>query len=227
MLTIKVAGENSLIVYFADTMSEAVCDTITFYAELMRTHLADVIIDIVPAYTSIMLSYDLHQINDAQLSRQIRQIVEHNPVNAKASQGKVIELPVYYDPRVGLDLTDYLQRQHLSLSTLIRLHTERRYRVHAVGFSPGFAYLGEVSDRLAAPRLSTPRIQVPAGSVGIAEQQTAVYPMASAGGWQIIGRCPIDLSLTNPDNLTRFQIGDSVVFKAISEQEYLALGGVL
>lgn len=227
MLTIKVAGENALILYIADTMSATTCDTIAFYTELFRTHLAKVIIDIVPAYTSIMLSYDVHQTNHEQLSVQIHTIVEQNPVNPAMLHGKRIELPVYYDPQVGLDLARYLHHQQLDLSTLIRLHTERTYRVHAVGFSPGFAYLGELPERLSAPRLSTPRISIPAGSVGIAERQTAVYPMASAGGWQVIGRCPIDLSLTHPDNLTRFQIGDTVVFRAISQQDYLALGGQL
>jgi KipI family sensor histidine kinase inhibitor len=145
----------------------------------------------------------------------------------KLARTDAIHIPVLYDTEVGLDLALCLDATGLDLKTFIQIHSEHEYRVHAVGFSPVFAFLGTVDSRLRMPRLATPRVNIPAGSVGIADNQTAVYPVDSAGGWQIIGRTPMDLSLANPDNLTLFQVGDTVRFRSIQHAEYLALGGQL
>jgi KipI family sensor histidine kinase inhibitor len=99
--------------------------------------------------------------------------------------------------------------------------------IYAIGFSPAFAFLGEVDGRIQLPRLATPRIKIPAGSVGIAESQTAIYPADSSGGWNIVGRTLLDLSLNNPDNVDKFRVGDKVKFYSITRDEYIANGGLL
>ena len=225
MLEIKIAGENAIIIYLSEQVSEHTIDDIAFFTALLKQELANVIIDVVPSYTSLMLSYRLDKIDHDTLCHQIRKLIETNTIMIKMNQTEVVDIPVLYDSDVALDLAGYLHEKSLNLDTLIQLHTERDYRVHAVGFSPAFAYLGTVEPRLVTARLSTPRIQVPAGSVGIADNQTAVYPIASSGGWKIIDRTPLDLSLTNPDNINLFKLGDKVRFRSIELAEYLALGG--
>jgi inhibitor of KinA len=225
MLEIKVASENAIIIYLSDQISEDTIEEITFFTALLKQELADLIVDIVPSYNSLMLSYHIHKTDYLDFCNKVRTLIENNTMIFKMNQTESIEIPVLYDTDVGLDLADYLHEKSLNLATLIELHAERDYRVHAVGFSPAFAYLGPVEPRLETSRLATPRIQVPAGSVGIADDQTAIYPLASPGGWKIIGRTPLDLSLTNPENIRLFKLGDKVRFRPVQLAEYLALGG--
>jgi len=110
---------------------------------------------------------------------------------------------------------------------VIDLHTGTDYRVYAIGFAPGFAYLGEVDERIAAPRLATPRARVARGSVGIAERQTAVYPSDSPGGWNLIGRCPVPLFDARAHPPMPVSVGDTVRFESVSRERFLALGGDL
>lgn len=225
MLEIKVAGENAIIIYLGKQIAEKRVEDITFFTALLKQELGNVIIDIVPSYTSIMLSYRLDKISYVSLCKQITTLIENNTMMIKMNQDAVFEIPVLYDADVGLDLDDYLHEKSLNLETLINLHTERDYLIYAVGFSPAFAYLGTVEPRLETARLETPRVKIPAGSVGIADNQTAVYPISSSGGWKIIGRTPLDLSLANPDNINLFKVGDKVRFRPIQLAEFLALGG--
>jgi inhibitor of KinA len=110
---------------------------------------------------------------------------------------------------------------------VIALHSSIIYDVYAIGFAPGFAYLGNVDKRIAMPRKETPRQKIFKGSVGIADQQTAIYPSDSPGGWQIIGRTPISLIDYNDDKLTKFETGDKVKFNPISRADFIDMGGVL
>lgn len=225
MLEIKVAGENAIIIYLNDRASESSVDETAFFTALLKQELADFIIDIVPSYTSMMLSYRLNKIDYVGLCQVVTKLINANTMMININQDKVVDIPVLYDTDVGLDLTDYLHEKTLTLDALIELHTQRDYLVYALGFSPAFAFLGTVNSRLVTSRLATPRIQVPAGSVGIADNQTAVYPIASSGGWKIIGRTPLDLSLAKPENINLFKLGDTIRFRSIQWAEYLALGG--
>ncbi|WP_369434125.1 allophanate hydrolase subunit 1 [Psychromonas sp. MME1] len=128
---------------------------------------------------------------------------------------------------VGWDLDALSQRTNLTVAEIIQLHSETIYRVCAIGFAPGFAFLAEVPAAIQAPRHATPRHFVPAGSVAIADAQTAVYPSDSPGGWQIIGNCPITLFDHHRDPITPFKVGDRVKFTAISATHFAELGGVV
>jgi len=118
-------------------------------------------------------------------------------------------------------------RANLSVDEVVALHQAQEYRVYAIGFAPGFAYLGQVDERIAAPRLATPRQQVPRGAVGIADRQTAIYPAASPGGWNLIGLCPQPMFDPNNDPSMPVQVGDRVRFRGIDRQTFLDLGGEL
>jgi KipI family sensor histidine kinase inhibitor len=115
----------------------------------------------------------------------------------------------------------------LSVEQVIEIHQSIEYRVYAIGFAPGFAYLGEVDERIAAPRLATPRKKVPKGAVAIADRQTAVYPAQSPGGWNLIGLCPTDMFDPGAEEIMPVSVGDKVKFSAISRTDFLQLGGQL
>ena len=140
---------------------------------------------------------------------------------------RTVVLPVYYAPEAGIDLESLAERAGLPISKVIDLHAGAEYRVYAIGFAPGFAYLGEVDERIAAPRLATPRASVPRGSVAIADRQTAVYPSVSPGGWNLIGRCPVPMFDPSAQPCMPVAVGDTVRFEPISREHFLTLGGDL
>jgi KipI family sensor histidine kinase inhibitor len=141
------------------------------------------------------------------------------------ARGKSHVLPVWYDVSVGPELTLLASRSGLSVSEVIKRHSDHEYQVFALGFAPGFAFMGLVDEVLASPRLSTPRKRVAAGSVGIAERQTAAYPVVSPGGWNLIGRTPARLFDRQRDGYSLLQPGDTVRYQAVDHAEFLKLGG--
>jgi KipI family sensor histidine kinase inhibitor len=174
-----------------------------------------------------MLTYDLNRITHADFCHEVELILSIPYVKTNTMRTVITEIPVYYDSEVGFDLALVLKTSGLSLNDFIALHSGRHYLTYAIGFSPVFAFLGSLDDQIYLPRLATPRISIPAGSVGIAGEQTAVYPIRSSGGWNIIGRTPLDLSLNQPSNIERFDVGTYVKFVPISRDEYLNQGGSL
>ncbi|HBA98693.1 MAG TPA: allophanate hydrolase subunit 1, partial [Gammaproteobacteria bacterium] len=192
-----------------------------------KNTLSDVIIDIIPSYTSLHVSYDLNKIAEQDLRTQIEQCLTQQESQSSVLESNTTHIPVYYGLEVGLDLERLLAEKNLDLDVFIEIHTEQEYLIYAIGFSPAFAFLGEVDERIQLPRLPTPRIKIPAGSVGIAESQTAIYPADSSGGWNIVGRTLLDLSLNNPENVDKFRVGDKVKFYSITRDEYLKNGGLL
>ena len=136
-------------------------------------------------------------------------------------------LPVYYAPESGEDLESLAASTGLSTDEVIAIHSEEEYRVYAIGFAPGFAYLGQVDERIAAPRLATPRQRVPRGAVAIADRQTAVYPAVSPGGWNLIGRCPVRMFDPEANPSMPVAVGDRVRFEPVNRQRFLDLGGEL
>ncbi|HDY82106.1 MAG TPA: carboxyltransferase domain-containing protein, partial [Halieaceae bacterium] len=134
---------------------------------------------------------------------------------------------VYYAAEVGEDLESLAQHAGLSTAEVIDLHSSTEYRVYAIGFAPGFAYLGQVDERIAAPRLTTPRLKVPRGAVAIADRQTAVYPAVSPGGWNLIGRCPVRMFDPDAEPTMPVTVGDRVRFEPVSRERFVALGGDL
>jgi len=225
-MNVAIAGENSFIVYFANQASPIISAQIDLTIQAVSERLGPAIIDLIPSYTSLLVIYDLDQVDHfwvrKQLYAAINQPEKITPVSSAST-----ELPVYYSCESGPDLELIATRSKLSIEAVIDLHQQCCYQVYAIGFAPGFAYLGEVDPRIATPRLSTPRLKVPQGAVAIADRQTAVYPAMSPGGWNLIGLCPLKLfnPTANPPMLIK--VGDQVRFRAIGKAEFLHLGGAL
>ena len=161
------------------------------------------------------------------IKEAFQEIHNRNQDVANVYDGKTVELPVYYGEDAGPDLKLLADNAGISTQQVIDIHTSQDYRVYAIGFAPGFAYLGEVDERIAAPRLPTPRKKVPKGAVAIADRQTAVYPSQSPGGWNLIGLCPTDMFNSESQSIMPVSVGDKVRFVPIEQKQFLELGGQL
>jgi KipI family sensor histidine kinase inhibitor len=181
-------------------------------------------VDLVPSYTTLMVHYDLLALDPGQARALIDQALKELQPEPKGS-GQCHVLPVWYDLSVGPELALLAQRSGLAVEEVIRRHSQHEYQVFALGFAPGFAFMGLVDEQLATPRLNTPRKRVAAGSVGIAERQTAAYPVVSPGGWNLIGRTPAKLFDREREGYSLMQPGDTVRYEAVSHREFINLGG--
>jgi KipI family sensor histidine kinase inhibitor len=186
----------------------------------------DSIVDLVPSYASLLVIFDLDRSDPYRARQQLRAALADLD-EADSGAGNLVTLPVYYAEDSGPDLAVIAERGGISVDEVIEIHQSQEYRVYAIGFAPGFAYLGEVDERIAAPRLSTPRTRVPRGAVAIADRQTAVYPAVSPGGWNLIGLCPTRMFNPEADPSMPVQVGDRIRFEAIDRDEFLARGGEL
>jgi KipI family sensor histidine kinase inhibitor len=223
---LHTAGENALILYLGDETSPAVSARVQGAAQAIQQALGDHLIDLVPSYASVLIIYDPFVTDHLAVSKTVHRIIDQlRP--AQQDEGNTIVLPVYYSPESGEDLEALAQQAGLSTDDVIALHSACEYRVYAIGFAPGFAYLGEVDERIAAPRLRTPRQKVPRGAVAIADRQTAVYPAVSPGGWNLIGRCPIRMFDPEANPTMPVTVGDRVKFEPVSRERFLELGGEL
>jgi KipI family sensor histidine kinase inhibitor len=220
------AGENALIVYLGEGTDPAVSARVQAACTAFELALGSDLVDLVPSYASVLVIYNPLTCDHLSVKSRITSTLNALE-SATAANSSLVSLPVYYNEESGPDLASLAQRSGLSIEEVIEIHQSVEYRVYAIGFAPGFAYLGEVDARIAAPRLSTPRQKVPRGAVAIADRQTAVYPAPSPGGWNLIGLCP--QRMFDPDAVPTMpvSVGDRVRFEAISRQQFLHLGGEL
>lgn len=225
-MRIEIAGENALIIYFGDKADPLTSAKVQQAVTVLETELADKLIDMVPSYASLLVIYDMLVCDHLEISSQIRKLLSQLE-NTEETEGTLITLPAYYSTESGPDLVALAQRANLSIEEVIRIHSEMEYRVYAIGFAPGFAYLGDIDPRIAAPRLTTPRLKVPKGAVAIADQQTAVYPAVSPGGWNLIALCPTPMFTPDKEPNMPVKVGDRICFEPISREQYLELGGEL
>lgn len=221
-------SENTGIILFEQEINHAIFQQVTQCAKAIETSLIEYIVDIVPSYASIHIVFNLVKISAENFEIALNKIIDDLDIEHVAiASEKTIVIPVYYGPEVALDVDLVAKFSDLSIDAVIELHSSTIYDVYAIGFAPGFAYLGNVDRRIAMPRKESPRQKVAKGSVGIADQQTAIYPADSPGGWQIIGRTPISLIDYDDEKLTKFNTGDKVKFNPISRSEFIDMGGVL
>ncbi|MDG9881605.1 5-oxoprolinase subunit PxpB [Pseudomonas sp. GD04058] len=179
------------------------------------------LVELVPSYTTLMIQFDCSPGEARSLIGEALRDLQPDSGGA----GRRMDIPVWYDASVGPELKVLAARCGVAQSEIVRRHTGREYQVFALGFAPGFAFMGLVEESLASPRLATPRKRVAAGSVGIAERQTAAYPALSPGGWNLIGRTPAALFDHDRDGYSLLQPGDRVRFVAIGRDEFIRLGG--
>lgn len=214
------------MLYLGDTADTQTLARVQAAASAIEQALGDELVDLVPSYASVLILYDPLRSDRRTIVRRVRDCLDAAQAQPVAT-GRTVALPVYYASETGADLEALAARAQLTTEEVIALHTATEYRVYAIGFAPGFAYLGEVDARIATPRLASPRARVPQGSVAIADRQTAVYPSQSPGGWNLIGRCPVPMFTPDQQPSMPVAVGDRVRFEAIDRERYLTLGGVL
>ena len=225
-MKIEIAGQNAFIVYFGDQASATISAQIQAAVHNITNGMADCLVDLVPSYASLLVIFDLDRSEPFAVRRMLRAaLTDLDTVDASA--GELITLPVYYSLESGPELEVIAERGNISVEDVIEIHQQQEYRVYAIGFAPGFAYLGEVDKRIAAPRLATPRQKVPRGAVAVADRQTAVYPAVSPGGWNLIGLCPTRMFDPACDPSMPVRVGDRIRFDAITREQFLARGGEL
>ncbi|NVK72650.1 MAG: 5-oxoprolinase subunit PxpB [Oceanospirillaceae bacterium] len=223
---LEMVSNQACLLTFSQVISEATSN----YIAQVTQHLAKLagIVDLVPSYTTLLVVFDDDHYDRFAIFKTIRQTIENiDPNDFSIKDQREVVIPVYYDKEVGPDIEDVANHCQLSIEEVIKRHSETTYRAYAIGFTPGFAFLGNTPDELHVPRKTTPRLKVPIGSVALAENQTAVYPSVTPGGWQIIGRTPVNLIDWGSKNLALIAMGDSVRFESISRDEFLMQGGQL
>ena len=214
------AGDRAIVIELGDEISIECNRRIhSLHREILRENVPG-IIDIIPTYRSILVQYDVSLVSFGELKDRLS-VVEGSSDEGAEENVNVVEFPVLYGGDYGPDLQYVARNAEMEVDEVIELHSGTEYPVYMMGFTPGFPYLGGMSDKIATPRLDTPRGVIPAGSVGIAEAQTGVYPIESPGGWRLIGRTPLclfDVTRTPPSLI---EAGDRVRFVPLSgEEEY-------
>ena len=213
------AGDSALIVEFEERIDPAVNERAIACAEGIQAARLDGVRDVVPTYRSVAVYFDpLHTDGDA-LSACLTRAAE-GMLAAGVSTPATVRIPVCYGGDFGPDLADVASFAAMPETEVVRAHAAGAYRVFMLGFVPGFAYLGVVDPRIAMARRATPRVRVPAGSVGIAGGQTGVYPAETPGGWQLIGRTPLKPFDPSRDQPFLMTAGDTVRFYPIERAEY-------
>ena len=214
------SGDSALVIEFGNEISVDINKKIRKMMDDIKKENIDGIVELVPTYCSLLINYDVLKIDYNTLVEKLKTFLNNNLETAEGEEVTLVEIPTLYNDEVGPDLSYVAEHNKLSQEEVIKIHTGTDYLVYMLGFMPGFTYLGGMSEKIATPRLESPRLQIYPGSVGIAGKQTGMYPSMSPGGWRIIGRTP--LKLYNPDSDTPVYIssGDYVRYVSISEEEY-------
>jgi len=215
----RVMGDRSLLVELGDDISPSVNRWVRklFFAVMENPIVG--LIETVPAYRSLLITYDPLITDVATVTHWIEDMQE-NMDRIQIPEPKTVEIPVVYGGEYGPDLEWVAQCHKISTREAIKLHTETIYQVYMIGFTPGFPYMGELPEQLTVPRRETPRTVIPEGSVAIAQRQTGIYPVESPGGWHILGRTPLKLFHPTQSPPTLIEMGDVVRFFPIKEREF-------
>jgi inhibitor of KinA len=214
-------GDRGLLLEFGDEISAEVNDKVRKMALALQAETMEGIIGVVPTYRSLLVLYNPLIIPLEDLKRRLKQL-EEGLKEIFFPDPKLTKIPVLYGETFGPDLEKVAEYVHLTAEEVIRLHCSKPYFIYMIGFMPGFPYMGELPDALITPRLKTPRLSVPAGSVAIAQKQTGIYPVESPGGWQILGRTPVKLFNPEKEPPALLRMGDLVQFYPITESEFNA-----
>lgn len=216
-------GDAALIVETADEISESTYRRIKGLAEAIAENPPKALIETIPSYRSLLVAYDSLQADYASMEGAILSLISREEASGEASAkliSETVRIPVCYEYPHSLDLDEVARYTGLKPGEVVELHSANTYLVYMLGFTPGFPYLGGMSERIATPRRLSPRTKIPGGSVGIADRQTGIYPMESPGGWNIIGRTPLSLFDHTREPPALLKAGNYIRFYPISSDEF-------
>ena len=214
-----LTGDTSLSVEFGNEIKESINHDIRAYKIALEKAGIPGIVETVPTYRSLMVHYNPRIIRNGELKEKLEKLLSEMG-DIEIPPSPVLEIPVLYGGEMGPDLPFVAENAGLSEEEVIRIHSGTEYLIYMLGFTPGFTYLGGMSDKIATPRLQQPRVKIPAGSVGIAGSQTGIYPIASPGGWQLIGRTPLKMYDPNRETPILPEAGQYMKFYPIDQAEY-------
>lgn len=225
-------NEQAITLVFGDEIKPELAEKISAFNTALHLNPFPGFKTAVPAYTTLTVFYDPLLVFTADLkgnncfekaAHYLENLDTRNTIeNAATDQ---VTIPVCYGGDLGPDLAEVAAYTKIPVEEVVRLHSSAVYQVYMIGFIPGFAYLGGMDERLSCPRKAQPRASVPAGAVGIAGQQTGIYPLETPGGWQIIGQTPLSLFDINRPRPSLLKAGDLVSFKPVSLQEFKKIQG--
>jgi inhibitor of KinA len=216
------ASDQSLLIYFGDKITREAHEHIRRLLRLLELEPIAGVRNLHPAYCSVLVKFDALKLQHDALEKILKQYLSRLEGIALPAPRQV-QIPVCYGGEHGPDLSEVSALHKMTPPQVIELHSSATYIVYFLGFVPGFAYLGELPQALVTPRLDTPRRKVPPGSVGIAGNQTGVYPFATPGGWRLLGRTPVSIFQPDRKELSLLSIGDHVRFTPISSEEFATL----
>lgn len=218
--TISPVGDRAISIDFGQVIDPTINRHIRQTIERIKELQLDGIIELVPTYCALLVEYDAMLYSYSEICNIIEPTLEEGMTNTTNELVTVVEVPTVYGGEFGSDLRFVASHNHLSEDEVISIHSGTDYLVYMLGFIPGFTYLGGMDPRIATPRLSSPRTLIPAGSVGIAGEQTGTYPSDSPGGWQIIGRTPVTMYDMSKAQAALLKAGDYVRYVPIDESEF-------
>ena len=215
----SLMGDRGLLLEFGDEISREINEKVRRMALAVQAEAIEGIIETVPTYRSLLIIYNPVILPIEDLKKRLKKI-EGGLQTTPLPEPKLTRIPVVYGGIYGPDLEEVAKYLHVSPEEVVQLHCSKPYLIYMIGFMPGYPYMGELPQALVTPRLKTPRLLVPKGSVAIAQRQTGIYSMESPGGWQILGRTPVELFHPEKDPPALLQMGDFVQFYQISEKEF-------
>ena len=218
------ASDQSLLVYFGREISREANERIRRFLRLLEQEPIAGVRNLHPGYCSVLVNFDARKWRHKPLERKLGAYLDRLR-NVKLPEPREVEIPVCYGGEFGPDLEEVAALRGMTPDQVIELHTSTTYLVYFLGFVPGFAYLGELPESLVTPRLASPRKKVPAGSVGIAGNQTGVYPFETPGGWRLLGRTPVAMFRADRKELSLLSIGDRVRFVPIAREQFAKQAG--
>ncbi|MGJ5642619.1 5-oxoprolinase subunit PxpB [Formosa sp. S-31] len=218
-LTYKNFGDQAVLVEWPAVISEAVLEDIVRFKSVIAQEKIEGILELRLAYNSILVIFNPLQVTQTVLSEKLKDLYLKD-YQVRKSVSKIWTIPVCYDEHFGVDLKEISVLKQLPVSEIISRHTAALYTVYFIGFLPGFLYLGGLDERLHVPRKHMPRLKIETGAVAIGGSQTGIYPMASPGGWNIIGNSPVSFFDKTRAEPCFAKSGDKIKFKSVSQSEY-------
>ena len=213
------AGDHAMVVEFGSIIAENINQKVHALAGWIEEKQIEGVVELLPTFRSLMIYYDCHVVSFERLKRKVSEF-DDTKVSAGAKKKKIIKVPCCYGARFGSDLHDMEKILGIDKDEIIRIHSSVCYKIYMLGFLPGFVYLGGLDKRIEVPRLPSPRVKINPGSVGIGGNQTGVYPVASPGGWRLIGGTPLDFYDPDREKPILCNAGEYIRFVPIHIDEY-------